>query len=284
MSTTFPPDLSSLPPVQDTLGSRASAGPMRGGVSVAAVPEKLDVLGVGVSNAGPEEVADWIMSWAKAGRSGIVDFMPVHGLIEARRPERRDAMGRFDLIACDGQPVRWAMNKLHRAGIAQRVYGPTCMATICERSALEGVGVYLYGSSQEVIDILCKELPARFPGLKIAGAESPPYRALTEQEEDAVIDRINTSGAGVVFLGIGCPKQEDFASKHRDRIHAVQMCVGAAFDFHAGKVSMAPQWMQQRGLEWLYRLYKEPRRLWKRYVKTNSVFVFLLARRIVVGR
>ncbi|XAL99605.1 WecB/TagA/CpsF family glycosyltransferase [Phycisphaeraceae bacterium D3-23] len=251
---------------------------------VANPPEKLDVLGVLVSKAGPEQVADCIMSWAASGRPGIVDFMPVHGLIEARRPDRRDAMNQFDIVACDGQPVRWAINKLHGSGITQRVYGPTCMEDVCSRSAEENIGVYLYGSSQEVIDILCQILPERFPGLRIVGAESPPYRALTATEEAEAIDRINASGAGVLFLGIGCPKQEDFAFKHRKQIRAVQMCVGAAFDFHAGKVTMAPRWMQQRGLEWLYRLYKEPRRLWKRYVTTNSVFVFLLARRIVVGR
>ncbi|MFI4860390.1 MAG: WecB/TagA/CpsF family glycosyltransferase [Phycisphaerales bacterium JB063] len=251
---------------------------------VADAPQKLDVLGVQVSKAGPEQVADCIVSWAASGRPAIVDFMPVHGLIEARRPGRLDAMNQFDIVACDGQPVRWAMNKLHGAGIAQRVYGPTCMEDVCERCAKADVGVYLYGSSQEVIDTLSRVLPERYPGLRIVGAESPPYRALTEAEEDAVIERVNASGAGVMFLGIGCPKQEDFAFKHRQKIRAVQMCVGAAFDFHAGKVRMAPRWMQQRGLEWLYRLYKEPRRLWKRYVTTNSTFVFLLIRRIAVGR
>jgi len=247
-------------------------------------PGKLDVLGVMVSHAGPDDVADCIMEWAAVRRPAIVDFMPVHGLIEARRPERIDAMNQFDIVACDGQPVRWAMNKLHHAGIAQRVYGPTCMATICERCAKEGVSIYLYGSSPEVIDVLCRELPARYEGLQIAGAESPPYRPLTQDEEAEMIERVNASGAGVMFLGIGCPKQEDFAFKHRDDIRAVQMCVGAAFDFHAGTLDMAPQWMQQRGLEWLYRLCKEPRRLWKRYVKTNSAFLFLLARRVLLGR
>lgn len=251
---------------------------------VCAVPIKRDVLGVMVSQAGPDEVANCIMDWAIAGRPAIVDFMPVHGLIEARRPERLSAMNQFDIVACDGQPVRWAMNLLHGAGLTRRVYGPTCMATICQRCAQAGVGVYLYGSSPAVIETLGRVLPERYPGLRIVGAESPPYRPLTEREESEMIERVNASGAGVMFLGIGCPKQEDFAYRHRAQINAVQMCVGAAFDFHAGTVDMAPRWMQQRGLEWLYRLCKEPRRLWKRYVKTNSAFVFLLARRVLLGR
>ena len=262
----------------------AAATPDHKGRAVLDAPPKLDVLGVLISHAGPEQVADCIMNWAAAGRPAIVDFMPVHGVIEARRPERRDAMNGFDIVACDGQPVRWAMNKLHDAGIAERVYGPTCMARICERSAQEDVGVYLYGGSQAVIDTLCRVLPERYPGLRIVGAESPPYRALTPDEEAQMIERVNASGAGVMFLGLGCPKQEDFAYRHRGQIRAVQMCVGAAFDFHAGTLSMAPAWMQKRGLEWLYRLCKEPRRLWKRYVTTNSAFVFLLARRLVLGR
>jgi len=247
-------------------------------------PRKLDLFGVGVSDAGPDSVTEHIMRWAIAGRPAIVDFMPVHGLIEARRPGRRDAMNRFDIVACDGQPVRWALNRFHKAGIGERVYGPTCMEQVCRRSAQAGVGVYLYGASPEVIDTLTRVLPERFPGLRIVGAESPPYRALTAEEETAVIERVNASGAGVMFLGIGCPKQEDFAYKHRRRINAVQLCVGAAFDFHAGKVAMAPAWMQRRGLEWLYRLCKEPGRLWKRYLKTNSVFACLFIRRLVVGR
>ena len=245
---------------------------------------KREVLGVQVSCAGPELVADCILNWAASGRPAIVDFMPVHGLIEARRPDRRETMNQFDIVACDGQPVRWALNKLHDAGLEERVYGPTCMATVCERCAEEGIGIYLYGSSPQVIETLSRVLPERYPGLKIAGRESPPYRALTEDEEAQVIERINASGAGVLMLGIGCPKQEDFAFKHRNQISAVQMCVGAAFDFHAGTLRMAPRWMQDRGLEWLYRLYREPRRLWKRYVVTNSTFVFLLSRRIVFGR
>lgn len=262
----------------------ASHGATNAEPVVLEAPQKLNVLGVLVSQAGPDQAVDCILNWAAVGRPAIVDFMPVHGVIEARRPERREAMNLFDIVACDGQPVRWAMNKLHGAGLDERVYGPTCMARVCELSAKQDIGIYLYGSSPDVIETLNDELPKRYPGLRIVGAESPPYRALTEAEEAAMIERVNASGAGVMFIGIGCPKQEDFAFKHRKQIRAVQLCVGAAFDFHAGTLDMAPGWMQARGLEWLYRLYKEPRRLWKRYVTTNSAFVLLLARQLVLGR
>lgn len=268
-----------LSPCQPDSVRGAAAGGVR-----ADAPPKHELFGVLVSQAEPGEVVDNVMRWAAERRSATVNFMPVHGLMEARKPVRREAMNGFDINACDGQPVRWAMNRFHGAGLRERAYGPSCMERVCERAAQEAIKVYLYGSSPEVIDTLCGVLPARFPGLAIAGAESPPYRALTATEEDAVIERINASGAGVVFLGIGCPKQEDFAAKHRARIHAVQMCVGAAFDFHAGKVTMAPAWMQRRGLEWLYRLTREPGRLWKRYLHTNSAFVGLFVRRTLIGR
>lgn len=140
-------------------------------------------------------------------------------------------------------------------------------------AAYDAIPIYLYGSSPEVIELLQQKLSARFPALPIAGAESPPFRALTPEEDDAVVRRINDSGAGIVFIGLGCPKQDHFAADHADRIRAVQVCVGAAFDFHAGAKPMAPRWMQRHGLEWLYRLSREPRRLWRRYLETNLIFV-----------
>jgi N-acetylglucosaminyldiphosphoundecaprenol N-acetyl-beta-D-mannosaminyltransferase len=118
----------------------------------------------------------------------------------------------------------------------------------------------------------------KFPRLRIAGAEAPPFRRLTPEEDEAMVQRINASGAGLVFIGLGCPKQDHFAADHMDHIQAVQVCVGAAFDFHAGNKRTAPAWMQRRGLEWLFRLFQEPRRLWKRYLVTNTLFLVKLAR------
>jgi N-acetylglucosaminyldiphosphoundecaprenol N-acetyl-beta-D-mannosaminyltransferase len=141
------------------------------------------------------------------------------------------------------------------------------------------VPVYFYGGScRDVLEDLSRNLRGRCPGLIVAGAESPPFRALSDEEDAAMVERINDSGAGLVFIGLGCPKQDHFAFDHRERLQAVQVCVGAAFDFHAGRKKMAPAWMQRRGLEWLYRLCQEPRRLWRRYLVTNSLFVQKLLR------
>ncbi len=136
----------------------------------------------------------------------------------------------------------------------------------------------------DVLNNLKTKLEDKYPAIKIVGVESPPFRPLTPEENDAVIDRINASGAGLVFIGLGCPRQDVFAYENRLRIKAVQLCVGAAFDFHAGTKKMAPPWMQKRGLEWLFRLTQEPGRLWKRYLVTNSTFVYLMTRRLVSGR
>ena len=246
---------------------------------------KRDLFGVQVTAAGPEAVVDQVMHWAHQRRSAAVDFMPVHGLMEAvRNPHHRRRMNGFDLVACDGQPVRWALNRFHDAQLPERVYGPTTMLAVCRRCAREGVGIYLYGGRPAVLEQLSYRLLAEVPELKIVGAESPPFRALTPEEDEKVVRRINASGAGVIFLGIGCPRQEVFAAEHRDRLRGVQLCVGAAFDFHAGAVRQAPGWMQRRGLEWLYRLTREPKRLWRRYLVTNSLFVAYFTRRQLLGR
>ena len=176
------------------------------------------------------------------------------------------------------------LNKFHKTELTDRVYGPEFTIRMCAAAAEAGVPIYLYGSSPEVIELLAKNLIEKYPKLIIAGKESPPFRPLTPEEDAAVIERINQSGAKLVFLGTGCPKQEIFAYNHRDSIKGVQLCVGAAFDFHAGKKKIAPAWMQKRGLEWLYRLCSEPKRLFKRYMVTNSIFVMLALREMFRGK
>jgi N-acetylglucosaminyldiphosphoundecaprenol N-acetyl-beta-D-mannosaminyltransferase len=248
-------------------------------------PRRHDLFGVRVSATTYDELCEWCIDRALNNKGGCVDLMPVHGLISAvRDPEYRDMMNAFDVIAPDGQPVRWALNKFHNANLSDRVYGPEFTLRLCKAAAEAGVPIYLYGSSPEVIELLSKNLSAKFPKLIIAGAESPPFRPLLAEEDAEVTARINDSGAKLVFLGTGCPKQEIFAYKHRYSINGVQLCVGAAFDFHAGKKNIAPAWMQKRGLEWLFRLCSEPRRLWKRYFVTNSIFVMLVARKMLFGQ
>jgi exopolysaccharide biosynthesis WecB/TagA/CpsF family protein len=191
-----------------------------------------------------------------------------------RDAQLRAHVNRFDLVSPDGQPVRWAMNYLHRTGLKERVYGPELMLRLCARAAAEGVSIYLYGSTPEVLGALQRNLSARFPQLQFAGAESPPFRSEWREPDAEAARRINASGAGLVFIGLSCPKQDWFAAVHRSDIQAVQVCVGAAFDFLAGTKRMAPAWMQRRGLEWVFRLIQEPRRMGPRYLINNSVFVF----------
>lgn len=244
------------------------------GHSQPGLPSKHSLFGVDVSQTCYEEATEIIMQAARERKPMLVDHMPVHGLIEASQDAvLNEKIKHFDIVAPDGQPVRWAMNRFWGTGLPDRVYGPELMLRLCRQSEREGVGIYLYGSQQAVLDQLQHNLSRQFPNLRIVGAESPPFRPLTPEEDQAAVERINASGARLVFLGLGCPKQEHFAFDHRDQIKGVQLCVGAAFDFHAGCKAMAPEWMQRNGLEWAFRLISEPRRLWQRYLRTNSLFL-----------
>jgi N-acetylglucosaminyldiphosphoundecaprenol N-acetyl-beta-D-mannosaminyltransferase len=237
-------------------------------------PDKHNLFGVGVSATDYRQATDLIVQAGSRRQAAVVTLHAAHALICASNdPVLRKKVNAFEIVATDGQPVRWALNWLYRAGLADRVYGPELMLRICEEAARRGVSIYLYGSSPSVIENLSANLVARFPGIQIAGAESPPFRDLTAEETDAMCRRVNESGAGIVFVGLGAPKQDHFGHDHRDRIKAVQVCVGAAFDFHAGVKKVAPDWMQRSGLEWLFRLTQEPKRLWRRYLVTNSQFV-----------
>jgi exopolysaccharide biosynthesis WecB/TagA/CpsF family protein len=240
-------------------------------------PAKVDLFGIGVSATDYQEAVEATMSSAKGRSSGVVSCHAVHAVVTASTDaDLKEKVNTFEMITPDGQPVRWALNLLYRAKLRDRVYGPELTLRLCERAAAEGVSVYLYGGSPEVIEKLQVRLREHFPGLQIAGYESPPFRALTPAEDAEMVERINSSGAGLVFIGLGCPKQDVFAYEHRDKIRAVQVCVGAAFDFHAGVKPMAPAWMQRNGLEWLYRLLQEPNRLWRRYLVTNTIFIVKL--------
>ena len=248
-------------------------------------PPKVDLFGVRVTPTCYDEAVESILRAARQRRGGAVDLMPVHGLVTAARDAGfRRRMNSFDVVAPDGQPVRWALNLFHNTKLADRCYGPELTLRLCAAAAKEGVAVYFYGSTPDVVEALRAAMTRRFPMLRVVGAESPPFRPLTDAEDRSVVARINSSGAGILFLGTGCPRQEIFAHEHRDRIRAVQVCVGAAFDFHAGKKRMAPAWMQKRGLEWLYRLSQEPGRLWRRYLVTNTIFSLLVGRRLLLGR
>ncbi len=237
-------------------------------------PRKVGLLGVGVSVTHCEEAAATIVEAARRGVPAIVTCQPVHGIVlGSSDASLRKKMNAFDMMAPDGQPVRWAINLLHRTGLRDRVRGADLTFSLCRRAAAAGVPVYLYGSAPEVLAAFRAGLQSQHPGLQVAGAESPPFRPLTPEEDQQTVERINASGAGILLVGLGCPKQDLFAYEHRQRIRPVQVCVGAVFDFHAGHKRMAPPWMQRHGLEWLFRLCQEPRRLWRRYLIFNTVFL-----------
>jgi exopolysaccharide biosynthesis WecB/TagA/CpsF family protein len=237
-------------------------------------PRKSPVLGVGVSVTTYGEAVEAVLQAARQRVPGIVSCHAVHAIVTASQDASlRDKVNSFQLVSPDGQPVRWALNLLHGARLADRVYGPEFMLRLCRAAAEAGVAIYLYGGTPAVIEKLRANLLAQCPMLQIAGSEAPPFRSLSPEENEAVAERVNQSGAGLVFIGLGCPKQDLFAYEHRETIKAVQVCVGAAFDFHAGVKKMAPAWMQRHGLEWFYRLSQEPGRLWRRYLVTNSIFL-----------
>jgi exopolysaccharide biosynthesis WecB/TagA/CpsF family protein len=249
-------------------------------------PAKYDLFGVKATATHYDEAVAVIIRAALRGAPGTVDFMSAHGLVAGARDAKfRDILNSFDIVASDGQPVRWALNFFHKTGLKDRVYGPELTSRLCKAAAEQGVPIYLYGGVDDaLLEKLKTKLLDKFPALKIVGAESPPFRALSADEDAAVVKRVNDSGAGILLIGLGCPKQEVFAFEHRTSIKAVQLCVGAAFDFHAGEKKTAPGWMQRRGLEWLFRLTQEPKRLWKRYLVTNTMFSLLVGRRVLIGR
>jgi len=240
-------------------------------------PIKKDLFGVSVSPTNYEQALDSIMQAAAQGRGGVATFLAVHGIVSAAtNDEYRQSVNRCQIVAPDGQPVRWAINYFHDANLQDRVYGPEMMRRVCQRCAEEGQSIFLCGSTTPVLALLASRLREMFPDLKLAGVYSPPFRPMTPYENDELCARINGSGASIVFVGLGVPRQEAFADANRDKIRAVQLCVGAAFDFHAGNKKTAPAFMQRHGLEWLYRLSQEPGRLWKRYLITNSIFIGLV--------
>ena len=240
-------------------------------------PTKYDLFGVQVSATTYDEAVDALTLAAERRVPAIASLHAVHALITASDDEElRDIVNSFELIGPDGQPVRWALNLLHGTQLKQRVYGPELMLRLCQRAAETQLPIFLYGGTPDVLAALASNLVSRYPELQIAGSYAPPFRPLTCEERTDVIDQMRASRARLVFIGLGAPKQDRFAHEMRGEINAVFVCVGAAFDFHAGIKRMAPAWMQRSGLEWLYRLLQEPRRLWKRYVVTNSLFLWKL--------
>jgi N-acetylglucosaminyldiphosphoundecaprenol N-acetyl-beta-D-mannosaminyltransferase len=248
----------------------------RAALAEAAVPPaSVEVLGIPLALTDYERTIDWMDATVAAGHRGYICVAAVHTVMACQEDdELRAAVLGSDLTVPDGQPLVWAMNALGH-DLSSRVYGPDLMARYCERAALTGSRMFLYGGrNQGALVQLALNLRTRYPGLNIVGGYAPPFRPLTGEEEDFVLDEINRSRADVVWVGIGVPKQEKWMAAMRARLRApVLIGVGAAFDFHAGLVPQAPSWMQSMGLEWAYRLLQEPGRLWRRYLRYNPRFV-----------
>jgi N-acetylglucosaminyldiphosphoundecaprenol N-acetyl-beta-D-mannosaminyltransferase len=235
----------------------------------------LRTCGVRVDPLSMDAAVDGIAQAAADRKPMAVHLVNAYTLALAVRDDRfRGLLDRGDLNLPDGTPLVWIGRRAGLRDFASRVYGPDLTVAVCDRGRDHGLRHYLYGASPEVVERFAQELRRRFPGIEIVGVESPPFRPLTDTEAAELVERVGTSDANVVWVGLGTPKQDHFVDRFRDDIGVPLLAVGAAFDFLAGEKKMAPRWMQERGLEWLYRLLSEPRRLWKRYLVGNLVFLW----------
>jgi N-acetylglucosaminyldiphosphoundecaprenol N-acetyl-beta-D-mannosaminyltransferase len=233
------------------------------------------ILGTRLDATSYEEATGRIIQWAEAKDSCYVCAANVHMVMEAHDdPGFLQVVNSADLVTPDGMPLVWCLRQLG-VGSATRIYGPTLTLHVCRAAADNHIPVALYGGTEQSLSAFTNFLNDSFPLIQIVCGIAPPFRPLTEKEDDAYTRQIAASGARILLVGIGCPKQEKWMAQHISKISAVMLGVGAAFDFHSGRVKQAPVAMQQMGLEWLYRLIQEPQRLWKRYFKQNPRFIIL---------
>ena len=241
-----------------------------------------DILEMHVDVTSYPDAAGRVVQWASLGETPrYVCAANVHMVMESHDdPAFKGVVNSADLVTPDGVPLVWAL-KLLGVSEATRVYGPDLTLHVCERAAKQGIPIGLYGGTPESLEAFVQFLEEKFPGIQIGCTIAPPFRPLKSEEDERYTREINESGVRILFVGIGCPKQEKWMAQHKDRINAVMLGVGAAFDFHTGRVKQAPSWMQRFGLEWFFRLLMEPRRLWKRYFMHNPRFVLLFIRQLI---
>jgi exopolysaccharide biosynthesis WecB/TagA/CpsF family protein len=238
---------------------------------------KRNLLGVLVNAMDYEATVRQVILAAQEGRALAVSALAVHGVMTGvLDATQRFRLNHLDLVVPDGQPVRWALKYLHDTALPDRVYGPTLMLKVCEQAARERLPVYLYGSRAVVLEQLSENLRERFPDLCIAGYQPSRFRRLSMDEQIETVRIIRGSTARLTFVGLGCPRQEVWAYENSASLSMPVLAVGAAFDFHAGLLAQAPVGWQNRGLEWLYRLLREPRRLWRRYLFLNPLYLLLV--------
>lgn len=242
------------------------------------------ILGVNVHATSYRGATQLVTDWAQEGTARYVCVTSVHGVIESYDdPSFRDVLNGADLVTPDGMPLVWALKQL---GIeeATRVYGPNLTLHVSRAAAEVGLPIALYGGTPESLRQFGAFLEEQFPGIKVVCQISPPFRPLTPEEDEAYTQQIVDSGARIVLVGIGCPKQERWMAEHKHRIPAVMLGIGAAFDFHSGRVRQAPRWVQDAGMEWLFRLVAEPKRLWKRYSRIVPRFIILFGKQLLRQR
>ncbi|MEM7477239.1 MAG: WecB/TagA/CpsF family glycosyltransferase [Planctomycetota bacterium] len=239
---------------------------------------KKNLLGIGINGVDYDSALDTILRSAQEKRPLGVSALAVHGVMTGVLDrEHCYRLNALELVVPDGQPVRWGLNWLYGLKLPDRVYGPNLTLKVCESAAELGLKIFLFGGQRETLDRLCENLRQRYPKIQIAGVAPSKFRTMNEEERDSLVEQIQASAADITLVGIGCPRQEVWAYEFRERLSMPVMAVGAAFAFHAGELDQAPGWMQDYGLEWLYRFAKEPLRLWKRYVFLNPYYVTLLA-------
>jgi N-acetylglucosaminyldiphosphoundecaprenol N-acetyl-beta-D-mannosaminyltransferase len=246
---------------------------------------ELAVLGVRLTAQPYGDAIQRFLEAAVAGTRLRAHFCTVHSLVEAHgNASLREVFASAEMVAMDGMPLVWAARR-RGTPEADRVCGPDVMLSLCDQGRSVGLRHFFLGGRAGVPEQLAAQLVARYPGLEVAGTESPPFRALSPDEDAALVERINTAAPHVLWIGLGSPKQEFWAAEYGPRLDApLLLPVGAAFDFHSGRLRRAPRWMRRLGLEWLFRLAAEPRRLLRRYLVTNSRFIYLLAREEITRR
>jgi N-acetylglucosaminyldiphosphoundecaprenol N-acetyl-beta-D-mannosaminyltransferase len=239
---------------------------------------KHDLLGVLVDALDYTAATGKLLAAARNRQPFALTALAVHGVMTGvHDPVHNARLNALDVVTPDGQPVRWGLNLLHGTNLRDWVSGPELVPRVLRRLAEENLPVYLYGSTPETLDRLRESLARLFPALQIAGAEPSKFRTAQPGEQVEIAERIVASGARLVLVGLGCPRQEAFVFGMRPLLNVPLMAVGAAFDYHAGLLRPAPDWMQRSGLAWLWRLLLEPRRLWRRYLICNTEYLFLLA-------
>lgn len=246
--------------------------------------ESRRIAGLRVDATSYEDATARILEWARNGESRMVAVANTHGAVEAGdKEEMRQAMDAADLITPDGMPLVWGLKRLGVAS-ATRVYGPDLMLHVCKAAAEQGIPIGLYGGTDDRLPRLIARLEEVYPGINIVYTWAPPFRPLTTEEDAEAVREITASGAQILFVGLGCPKQELWMEAHRGHLPAVMLGVGAAFDFHAGEVRQAPPVLQRMGFEWAFRLAMEPRRLWRRYSYSIPRFVWRFGKQLAFDR